>query len=114
MKFLVDNSTDAEEVVQCANCDQESNKKVNFSFLNSSRGFTAHFYFPITLEYYPSFWVSEALLCFAGSWIDVLLQHLQPTTVQLLQGADSQGQNVFPPRDRVHGQTYQSQTQEVL
>lgn len=33
MKFLVDNSTDAEEVVQCANCDQESNKKVNFSFL---------------------------------------------------------------------------------
>uniref|UniRef100_H2S104 RING finger protein 207 n=1 Tax=Takifugu rubripes TaxID=31033 RepID=H2S104_TAKRU len=27
MKFLVDNSSDAEEVVQCANCDQESNKK---------------------------------------------------------------------------------------
>lgn len=30
MRFLVDNSTDAEETVQCANCDQESNKKVNF------------------------------------------------------------------------------------
>ena len=28
LKFLVDNSTDAEETVQCANCDQESNKKV--------------------------------------------------------------------------------------
>uniref|UniRef100_A0A3Q4BF29 RING finger protein 207 n=1 Tax=Mola mola TaxID=94237 RepID=A0A3Q4BF29_MOLML len=27
LKFLVDNSTDAEETVQCANCDQESNKK---------------------------------------------------------------------------------------
>lgn len=41
MKFLVDNSTDAEEVVQCANCDQESNKKVNFSFkkkLNTYNG----------------------------------------------------------------------------
>ncbi|CAF91255.1 unnamed protein product, partial [Tetraodon nigroviridis] len=24
MRFLVDNSTDAEETVQCANCDQES------------------------------------------------------------------------------------------
>lgn len=29
MRFLVDTSTDAEETVQCANCDQESNKKVN-------------------------------------------------------------------------------------
>lgn len=79
---------------------------------NSNRGFTAHFHFPITLEYYLGFW-SSFVYC-AGFWIDVLLQHLQPTTVQLLQGADSQGQNVFPPRDRVHGQTYKSQTQEVL
>lgn len=28
LKFLVDNNADAEETVQCANCDQESNKKV--------------------------------------------------------------------------------------
>lgn len=28
LKFLVDNNADAEEPVQCANCDQESNKKV--------------------------------------------------------------------------------------
>ncbi len=28
LKFLVDNNGDAEETVQCANCDQESNKKV--------------------------------------------------------------------------------------
>jgi len=28
LKFLVDNSADAEESVQCANCDQESSKKV--------------------------------------------------------------------------------------
>uniref|UniRef100_A0A4W6EKF3 RING finger protein 207 n=1 Tax=Lates calcarifer TaxID=8187 RepID=A0A4W6EKF3_LATCA len=27
LKFLVDNNADAEETVQCANCDQESNKK---------------------------------------------------------------------------------------
>ncbi|XP_061544619.1 RING finger protein 207 isoform X4 [Phycodurus eques] len=27
LKFLVDNNADAEEIVQCANCDQESNKK---------------------------------------------------------------------------------------
>ncbi|XP_037534890.1 RING finger protein 207 [Nematolebias whitei] len=27
LKFLVDNNTDLEETVQCANCDQESNKK---------------------------------------------------------------------------------------
>ncbi|KAM3877740.1 LOW QUALITY PROTEIN: RING finger protein 207 [Diretmus argenteus] len=27
LKFLVDNNMDAEETVQCANCDQESNKK---------------------------------------------------------------------------------------
>ncbi|XP_017264065.1 RING finger protein 207 [Kryptolebias marmoratus] len=27
LKFLVDNNTDLEEAVQCANCDQESNKK---------------------------------------------------------------------------------------
>uniref|UniRef100_A0A3P8NJ27 RING finger protein 207 n=1 Tax=Astatotilapia calliptera TaxID=8154 RepID=A0A3P8NJ27_ASTCA len=27
LKFLVDNNADAEEAVQCANCDQESNKK---------------------------------------------------------------------------------------
>uniref|UniRef100_A0A3Q3WR38 RING finger protein 207 n=1 Tax=Mola mola TaxID=94237 RepID=A0A3Q3WR38_MOLML len=30
LKFLVDNSTDAEETVQCANCDQESNKKMYY------------------------------------------------------------------------------------
>lgn len=28
LKFLVDTNADAEETVQCANCDQESNKKV--------------------------------------------------------------------------------------
>ncbi|TNN31021.1 RING finger protein 207 [Liparis tanakae] len=28
LKFLVDSSADAEESVQCANCDQESSKKV--------------------------------------------------------------------------------------
>ncbi|KAM9799073.1 RING finger protein 207-like isoform X2 [Syngnathus typhle] len=27
LKFLVDNNADADEIVQCANCDQESNKK---------------------------------------------------------------------------------------
>ncbi|XP_040890871.1 RING finger protein 207 [Toxotes jaculatrix] len=27
LKFLVDNNADTEEIVQCANCDQESNKK---------------------------------------------------------------------------------------
>lgn len=31
LKFLVDTSADAEETVQCANCDQESNKKVETS-----------------------------------------------------------------------------------
>lgn len=31
LKFLVDNNADAEEIVQCANCDQESNKKVQTS-----------------------------------------------------------------------------------
>lgn len=38
-----------------------------------------------------------------GSCGDVLLQHLQPATVQLLQRVDSQGQNVLPPRDCVPG-----------
>lgn len=28
LKFLVDNNGEAEETVQCANCDQESNNKV--------------------------------------------------------------------------------------
>lgn len=28
LKFLVDNNADSEEIVQCANCDQESNKTV--------------------------------------------------------------------------------------
>lgn len=28
LKFLVDSNGDADETVQCANCDQESNKKV--------------------------------------------------------------------------------------
>lgn len=37
MRFLVDNSTDAEETVQCANCDQESNKKVNFNPFSESK-----------------------------------------------------------------------------
>lgn len=28
LKFLVDNNADSEEIVHCANCDQESNKTV--------------------------------------------------------------------------------------
>lgn len=49
-----------------------------------------------------------------GSRSDVLLQHLLPAPLRRLQRDDTQGQDVFPPRDRPAGQTHQSQTQEML
>lgn len=44
LKFLVDNNADAEEIVQCANCDQESNKKVQTSQKQQQQRFFFFFY----------------------------------------------------------------------
>ncbi|XP_069388307.1 RING finger protein 207 isoform X1 [Paralichthys olivaceus] len=54
LKFLVDNNADTEETVPCANCDQESNKKVPTFISNSKQGSfppSVWLYYPLISSY---------------------------------------------------------------